>query len=219
MISAQTIQFLTSLKDNNNRPWFEAHKVGYKAAQSEITDLIKVWIHGFSATEPAVALLDPKKCIFRIYRDVRFSKNKLPYKTNLGAFLSIEGKSTAKAGYYFHLEPGNSFFAAGLYLPDNQVLAKVRQEIDYNLDEFLGILSQPAFKLQFPSLDEEHKLKKPPKGYDKTHPAIELLKLKSFIVWRPLKEEEILSANLGNQLATLSATVFPFNAFLNRAME
>lgn len=219
MISAQTLLFLSRLKENNNRPWFESHKSDYIQAQQEITAVVAAWIAGFSTTEPAVASLDPKKCVFRIYRDVRFSKDKQPYKTNLGAFLSVEGKNTRKAGYYFHIEPGSSFFAAGLYLPDNPTLEKVRQEIDYNLEEFRGILEAKDFKKYFPSLGDEHKLKNPPKGYDKSHPAIEILKLKSYIVWKPITDTELAKPGLGNMLAGLSETVFPFNAFLNRALD
>jgi len=220
MISAQTISFLEGLRENNNKPWFDLHKKQYQEAQSELTELVKRWQAGVGKFDADILLLEPKKCIFRIYRDVRFSKDKTPYKNNLGAYLSGGGKNISRAGYYFHLEPGNNMFASGLYLPEGPALDKVRQEIDYQLPEFKAILHDPVFLEAFPEgLSKEHQLKNPPKGYDKDHPAIDLLKLKSLVVFRKLEDREIIGSNLMDTLIHLSYTAYPLVDFLNRSLD
>ena len=219
MISAHTLRFLSLLKDNNNKPWFEANKKQYVQGQQELVGIVQEWITGFSPFEPAIAHLEPKKCVFRIYRDVRFSTDKTPYKTNMGAYLSPGGKNTYLAGYYLHVEPEKSFFGTGMYQPEGTVLAKIRQEIDYNLDEFTAILEDKEFKKYFPQLEKEDTLKNPPKGYDKDHPAIEWLKLKSFVVFTPIGDDILMSKDLPAFLTTLSKTATPFTAFLNRSLE
>jgi uncharacterized protein (TIGR02453 family) len=131
--------------------------------------------------------VDASKAIFRINRDVRFSKNKAPYKTNFGASINPGGKKSMIAGYYVHIEPGKSFLAAGTYMPEAPYLSAIRQEIDYNLEEFKKIVGAKDFKKEFTSLSVEDALKTVPKGYDKENPALEFLKLKHFHCGEGLK--------------------------------
>jgi uncharacterized protein (TIGR02453 family) len=150
---------------------------------------------------------------------VRFSKNKSPYKTNMGASFSKGGKKVQCAGYYFHLEPGASFIGGGFWMPMAPELNKIRQEIDYGLEEFNTILNKKKFKTSFGSLSESEKLTRPPKGYEAENPAIELLKLKSFIVMKEVKDAELTGKELANKIVDHFETMMPLVDFLNKAID
>ncbi|HNB47851.1 MAG TPA: DUF2461 domain-containing protein [Chitinophagales bacterium] len=219
MLTKHTLQFLEELSHNNTKSWFEQHRNRYTQAQSEIKSFIEIWLNEFGKIDESIAHLDPKKCIFRIHRDVRFSANKNPYKTNLGAYLYKGDKQANYAGYYLHIEPGNCFFAAGNYMPMPEQLAKIRQEIDYNLHDFQKILQHKQFKEIFGNISSENKLKRAPKGYDEDNKAIEFLKLKSFVVSTKLSDEEICAKSMQTSIIQLSKTVKPFVDFLNNALD
>ncbi len=219
MLSNNTLKFLAELKKNNNKPWLEANRKRYDDALAEIRDFTTAWIAGYGKKDDTISHLDPKKCVFRIHRDVRFSANKDPYKTNLGTYLNKGGKATNTAGFYLHIEPGNCFFGAGNYMPMPEELAKIRQEIDYNFSDFKKIVHNKKFKEQFGDLSIESKLKRAPKGYEESNEAIEYLKLKGFTVFRKLKDEELTSANFIKTIVDLSVAVKPFVDFLNAAIE
>jgi hypothetical protein len=161
----------------------------------------------------------PKQCVFRINRDVRFSKNKEPYKNNFGASFSKGAKKINAAGYYFHLEPGASFLGGGLWMPEAPDLQKIRQEIDYSFKEFKGILGNAKFKNTFGTLSTEAKLSRPPKGYDIENPAIEYLKLKSFTAIVPIADKDLWDVNIVKQSLTVFKTLSPLVHFLNRAID
>ena len=219
MLSKQTFKFLSDLKKHNDREWFEKNKKSYEAAQAEIKDFIAEWLKAFSKKDESLSHLEPKNCLFRIYRDVRFSADKSPYKTNLGAYINKGGKNGNTAGYYLHIEPGNCFYGAGNYMPTPEQLAKIRQEIDYNFSDFNKLISGKKFKDTFGDLMQDNKLKKPPRGYDENNPAIEFLKLKGFTIWSKLKDEEVLDKNFIKQIVKLSEMSQPFIEFLNTAVE
>ncbi len=157
--------------------------------------------------------------MFRIYRDVRFSKDKRPYKNNLGAHIQPGGKKEIGAGYYIHIEAGGAFLAGGMWQPMPPELAKVRQEIDYNFAEFKKIISNKTFRKYFGELGEEDKLSTAPKGYPKDHPAIEYLKLKSFVVACELKDKDITSKNFTKKAAEIFKAMQPLNMFLRKALD
>lgn len=163
--------------------------------------------------------LEPKQCVFRINRDVRFSKNKDPYKTNMGASFSKGGKKVQCAGYYFHLEPGESFIGGGFWMPMAPELNKIRQEIDYNFEAFSKIVNKKKFKTSFGSLNESEKLTRPPKGYEAENPAIELLKLKSFVVMTAVRDNELTGKELANKVIDHFETMMPLVDFLNKAID
>ena len=216
---ARILKFLQNLSRNNNRDWFEKNKATYLKAKADFDDFLTDLLAQMTKWDPALAGLDPRKLAFRIYRDVRFSKDKRPYKNNMGAGFSPAGKMIQEPGYYIHIEPGNkSLLAAGLYMPDPANLAKVRQEIDYNANDFVAILKNKKFKNLFKELDDFDKLKTVPKGYPKDHPHIELLKHKSFLVSHPFTDKEVKDKNFLKKVADVAKTSKPLNDFLRDAI-
>lgn len=195
------LKFLKSLKRNNNREWFEKNKEHYLELKNGFESFVGGVLEDLITFDSSLQGLDPKRLTFRIYRDVRFSKDKTPYKTNMSAGISPVGKGLGTPGYYFQLEPGGkSFVAAGLFMPAPELLAKVRQEIDYNGEKLSAILREPKFKKAFGGLWSDDKLKTVPKGYAKDHPHIELLKLKSFIVEHAFTDDEVVSRTFRKKL-------------------
>jgi uncharacterized protein (TIGR02453 family) len=221
-ISHPTLQFLTDLKANNNRDWFTANKARYEAANKEFHQFVDAMILEIQKFDPSIAHYTAKDCVFRIYRDVRFSKDKSPYKTHFGAHVTAAAKKSeihTKAGYYLHLEPGGeSFLAGGAYFPESQWLKAIRQEIAYNTADFNAILNGKDFNQYFGEMEGE-KLKTTPKDYAPDHPAIELLKHKSFLATHKLTDEQLLTDGFLQHCATVFKALHPFDAFLNRAMD
>ena len=213
------VEFLTGLAQNNNKEWMDANKPQYQAARAEFIEITKYLLDELAKFDDSITGLDPKKCIFRINRDIRFSKDKSPYKNNFGTFMVPGGKKSGLAGYYMHVQPGGeSFFGGGIYMPPSDMLAKIRQEIDYNPDEFKNIINAPGFTKFFDEIKGE-KLKTAPKGYPKDHPDIELLKHKSFAVWNQVSDKDLLQADILEQVIAGFKEMKPFNAYLNVAVS
>lgn len=222
MLQKSTLQFLKGLKQNNVKEWFDANRKAYDAARADFTSLVANVIAQFGKKDETIAALQAKDCLFRINRDVRFSKDKSPYKTNFGASIARGGKKSIYAGYYIHIEPGNeSFVGGGLWMPEAEHLKKVRQEIDYNLNEFEKLVTAPAFKNVYGNLytGEDSKLSRPPKGYDDSNPAIEYLKFKSFLGLHPLKDAELTDKHLSQTIEQAFAALHPLILFINTAIE
>ncbi len=222
MLAANTLQFLKKLDKNNNKTWFDENRKQYEAAKLDFANLTGQVITQFGKKEPSIALLQPKECLFRINRDVRFSKNKAPYKNNMGASIKAGGKKSLVAGYYIHLEPGGkSFVGGGLYMPDARIVGKIRQEIDYNYAEFIKIVQNKKFVAQYGGLDfsEGMSLVREPKGYEKENPAIAYLKLKSWVATAPLSDTALQDKNLATQLTKAFEYLQPLISFLNEALE
>jgi uncharacterized protein (TIGR02453 family) len=221
MLQKETLQFLKSLKKNNNKPWFDEHRNQYEAAKKNFEQLTAEVIKATAKFDDTIQHLQPKDCLFRINRDVRFAKDKSPYKTALGMSLSKGGKKGIEAGYYLHCEPGAAFIGGGMWMPQLAELKKVRQEIDYNWEEFNSIVADKKFKATYTNVDrsEEYVLSRPPKGYEETNPAIDYLKLKSFVAIKPVSDEELLSEKLVPATAAAFAALQPLLNFLNRAIE
>ena len=221
MIQKSTIDFLKQLGKNNNKQWFDANKEKYLAAKSDVDSFVSKAIKAFSTFDKSLASLKAKDCVFRIYRDVRFSKDKRPYKTNMGASINHGGKKMEVAGYYLHIEPGKSFIAGGRWMPSGDHLKKIRQEIDYNGKSFHKIIEDKNFKKQFGGLDmsDEYRLARPPKGYDKSHKDIEILKLNSYLVWREFSDKEVTANEFLKELTASAKIMKPFLVFLNTAID
>jgi uncharacterized protein (TIGR02453 family) len=222
MLSPATLQFLKDLKKHNNKEWFDANRSRYQSAKADFESMVAEALRAISLFDPTVQHLTAKDCTFRINRDVRFSKNKNPYKTNMAMYISKNGKKGLdSAGYYLHVEPGGCFLAAGLWMPMAPELKKVRQEIDYCFPEFRKILQASAFKTAFTDLDrgEGTVLSRPPKGYEADNEAIEYLKLKSFVATAPIPDEWLTGRDMVRRVTTLFKKAHPFVAFLNRALE
>ncbi len=213
-LSPKTFDFLKKLTKNNNREWFNENKNLYLESQQNVISFLEDLINEMADFDEDLRKIDAKKSLFRIYRDTRFSKDKIPYKTNFGASLGM-GKGSQKGGYYLHLEPGKSFIAGGIYMPESSVLKELRKEISLYGDDFIKILNNKEFKKHFPELDQADKLKKVPQGFEKEDPMAEYLKLKNFIVVYNLKDEEVLNESSIKNLTKLFKLMKPFNDFLN----
>src|SRR5688572_1085333 len=217
MLVKETVDFLKKLEKNNNREWFTANKKLFENANNNVIALTDDLIGRIAKFDPDVAGLDPKTCIFRIYRDVRFSKDKSPYKTNLGAFISPGGRKTMSPGYYFHVQPGMFFAAAGKHLPDAAELLKIRTSIAADPKEFFKIVESKKFIERFGGLDGE-KLTRPPKGFPADHEAIEYLKMKSFTVSEEFGPKDVVSAEYPKMLAESFKASYPLIIFLRKAL-
>ena len=220
MLQPSTLKFLKDLKKNNNKSWFDKNKNLYLGSKEDVERLVETVIEGFGKIDPEIATLQPKDCTYRIYRDIRFSTDKTPYKSHMGAYLNKGGKKAPTAGYYLHIEPGKSMAGGGLWMPMAAELNKVRQEIDYSFPEWSGLLKARAFKKNFPKgLDQEEILSRPPKGYDLSNPAIDYLKLKSFVVTRTFTDKEVGASDFVRELLRTFESMKDFIYFLNRSLE
>jgi uncharacterized protein (TIGR02453 family) len=221
MLNKLTIKFLKDLQKNNNKDWMDAHKAEYLAAKNDYLALVADVLKEMKGFEPEIAEnTEPKNCVFRLNRDVRFSANKNPYKDNMGASIKLGGKKSLYAGYYFHLQPGASFVGGGYWMPEAPMLAKLRQEIDYNFEEFKGIVASKKFTdIYVNGLNREDALKTVPKGYDKENPAIQYLQLKHLVAMAPLKDSDFLEKDIAKKIATAFKALKPMLDFMNRTVE
>ncbi len=212
------LDFLIDLKQNNNREWFNAHKDYYDEARNEFIKLVEAIIPALATTVPGIANLTIKESIFRIYRDVRFSKDKSPYKTQFGAYLAPGGRKSIYAGHYIHVEPDNSFLAGGAYRPQSDKLKNIRSEIMYNIDEFKGIINDPGFIKLFDTISGS-KLKRPPVGFPKDFEDIELLKFKDYTIFHPIENKAFNNPSFLVESVAIFEKMNIFNGFLNRATQ
>lgn len=219
MLKPETLRFLTALKKNNNKDWFDKNRSFYDTAKRNFIAFVDSVIIELTRFDKGIAGLEAKKCLFRINRDVRFSKNKSPYKTNFGAIISPGGKKSQLPGYYIHLEPGEAFVAGGVWMPEAAKLNAIRQEIDYNLKEFKKIVNDKNFKKHFGTLSQDEILVNAPKGYAKDSPALEFLKLKSFIAYEKLNSKDITSKIFLKKSVDSFKAMYALNLFLRRAMD
>jgi len=219
MLTTRTFKFLSDLKKNNNREWFQENRHRYEAAKLEFEVFIETLIPLIARFDKETENLKAKKCIFRIYRDIRFSKNKSPYKSNLGAYIK-SGHSRpeiqADAGYYIHIEPAHSILAGGAYNPSKEWLIAIRREIDYNASSFKKIIHAPRFKKYFGALEGDQ-LIRPPKGYEAFHPEIKWLKHKSLIAVHHLSDRQVQDKKFVGHCAEVFKALYPLNTFLNEA--
>ncbi|WP_144280865.1 DUF2461 domain-containing protein [Chryseobacterium echinoideorum] len=216
-ISARIIAFLRNLEKNNNREWFSENKTLYTEALSDFQNFVEELMSEMGKFDENILKADPKKTLFRIYRDTRFSKDKTPYKTNFGASFGM-GKNGKKSGYYIHIEPGKSFLASGIYLPESSILKSVRKEISLFKDDFLKTIEDKAFKQYFGELDQDNQLKKVPQGFEKEDPMSEYLKLKSFIGIYHLTDNELSQPDAAQKFSKIFAAAKPLNDFLENAI-
>lgn len=213
------LKFLKDIAKNNNREWFEKNKPKYLEAKQSFEDFLEAAHKEMVKFDESLGGLNPRKMGFRIYRDVRFSKDKRPYKVNMGAGFSPNGKMEQEPGYYLHLEPNNkSFVAGGIYMPNPENLAKIRQEIDYNADKLLKIFKDKKFKKYFSELDDFDKLKTTPKGYPKDHEHIKLLQHKSFIVSKAFTDTQVKDKKFVKDVAGVCKAIKMLNDYLNEAI-
>ena len=215
----QLLDFLSGLQQHNDKAWMEANKPAYQQARKTLLEVTELLIQEVGSFDPSVAALTPQQCIFRINRDVRFSKNKSPYKNHMGSFLAPGGRNSGLAGYYLHLAPNDqSFIAGGMYEPAPDTLKRIRQEIDYNGEDLVKILHTPSFEQLFGTLQGES-LKRPPQGYSADHPHLALLKHKSFTVLHPVQDQAVVQPNFLSYVLKVFQAMQGLIQFLNTAAE
>jgi uncharacterized protein (TIGR02453 family) len=220
MLSEKSIQFLQDLKSNNNRDWFLDNIKRYEEYKKEYHQLIQDFLEILKPQDASLELLEVKNCTFRINRDIRFSKNKDPYKTHMGIWMNTNHGNNNGPGYYIHIEKGNSFFAGGMYGPENDDLRKIRKEIAFFYEDLEAILGEAKFKKVYSGLNvtETNSLKNGPKDFEKDHPAIEFLKLKSFVSIHKFDDSELTKPNFVKDTAAKLILLKPLLEFLNRGL-
>ncbi len=222
MLQPATLKFLKDLKKNNNKPWFDKNRKVYEAAKADFAAFIQKVIDLHARKDSSIKNLTAKDCLFRINRDIRFAKDKSPYKTNFGASINAKGKSAwDSAGYYFHLEPGGCFTGGGIYMPPPDALKKIRQEIDYNFADFKKLISSKKFKSVYGDLDKskEFLLSRVPKGYDPDNPAAEYLRLKSYIAMIKISDKDLTSKDLVKKTVVAFEALQPMIEFINKSIQ
>jgi uncharacterized protein (TIGR02453 family) len=217
MLQPATIKFLKGLQKNNNKPWFEKNRPAYETAKADFAQFIQTIVDKHGKKDESIKDLKAKDCMFRINRDVRFAKDKSPYKNNFGASINRGGKKSIFAGYYFHCQPGEAFVGGGLWVPMPPDLKKVRQEVDYCFDEFKKIIGSKKFTTVYGDLikDSSTSLVNLPQGFEKDNPAAEYIKLKSFIAMKRLDDTTLHSKDLVKLTLEAFETLQPLLTFLN----
>ena len=213
------LSFLRNLEANNNKPWFDAHKNEYQEARAHFNDIVEKLIEGIMAFDPSVKGVGIKECTYRIHKDMRFSKDGLPYKTHFGVFICRGGKKSGYSGYYFHIGTGSgedypcrSFLAAGNYYTEPKVLKILREDIELGGGDFDGIINGLHPSL---SLDQDQKLKRAPLGFAADGPYIEYVKLKNFCL-SGLYDDTNLDIE---EILKVFESAKPFLDYINRAIE
>lgn len=219
-IEQHSIDFLRDLAENNNREWFNENKPRYEKARKNFEVFATDLLTYLQSIDPALANIEIKQCLYRIYRDVRFSKNKDPYKTHFGCYMAKNGgRNSLLAGYYFHLDPKESFFGGGIYMPQPEYLKTLRKEIYYQIDDFNKILNNPSFKKFYSGIDPIEKLKKNPVGYPADFEHIELLKNKHFFASHIFKMENVVNDQFMEWVQKGMCAVKPLNDFINFTLD
>lgn len=216
-IKKSTLDFLKSLKVNNNREWFVNNRSAYLEAKDNFEAFVQETINRIIDFEPIMKGLEVKSCVYRINRDIRFSNDKTLYKSHFGAFIVRGGKKNGDkfSGYYVHVEPGNSMIAGGAYMPPTPWLSSIREKIDEDADKLIKIIRTKDFIKYFGEIEGD-KLKKAPKGYSTDHPNIELLRYKSYLVSNEVTDKDVVSNRFPEHVIEVCRAMKPFNDFLNR---
>lgn len=214
----KVVQFLQELSENNNKEWFHANRNRYEENRDKVLFITEVLINEIRKWDKDIPVMNPKDCMFRIFRDVRFSKDKQPYKTNFGSFIAKGGRKSMHAGYYFHIEPEGSFMGGGIYTPPAEPLKAIRTYVAEHAEEFLDIINDKEFKQVYPEM-YDHKLKTAPKGFPKDHEYIHLLRYKSFVFSTNLKKDVLLGENFVEHIVKAFRQLYKVNTFLNRALD
>ena len=211
------IKFLSQLKRNNNRQWFQAHKSEYETlVKLPMQSLIAALRGEFAKFAPEIDV-DPKRSMFRIYRDIRFSKNKAPYKTHVAAVFHPKGHWQASGGFYLHIEPGEIYLGGGVYRPPGEQLRQIRQAVVERSEEFLSIVNEKSFRRRFGELEGE-RLERVPQGYSSSHPMAGWLKLKWLYAGVTWPHERSFSRKFLREAGEVFEQVIPLVRFLNSAM-
>lgn len=212
-----SFKFLCELCVNNNREWFNSNRDKYLNAKQEFTEVVEYLIEEVKKFDNNIKDVTPANTIFRIFKDSRFSRDKIPYKNNFGAYIVSGGKKFLRAGYYFHIEPDRSFVAGGIYMPTPDILLKIRTAIMNNPKEYRKIINAPKFKELFGGIYDEP-MKSPPRGFDKNADGIELIKYKNFGMMKYFSDKEIVSPDILTRTLEIFKQMKNYNDFINKAI-
>lgn len=218
MLSKESLQFIDDLTANNNRDWFLDNKKRYEKFKTDYQNLVAAFLAEIKPLDASLELLEVKNCTFRINRDIRFSKDKTPYKNHLGVWMSSGVKGANRAGYYIHIGKNESFIAGGCYAPEAEDLKKIRKEIAFFYEDLEEIVGEKSFQKEFVQLDQGNALKNAPKDFEKDHPAIAFLKLKSFVAMQKFDYREATKKDFVKETVAKLILLKPLNDFINRAL-
>jgi len=210
--------FLKRLAANNNREWFKEHRAEYDAVVAEEETLANILIARISFFEPGVMRLEPKDCMYRIYRDIRFTKDKSPFKNHIGIFVNPKGKKSLHCGYYLHFEPGNCMIAGGGWCPSTEMLRAIRQSIFDNIDEYKKIVNNPVFSGYFPTIGME-RLKTAPKGFPKDFEDMQYLQPKDYVIARNVPDSFFEKPGFMDEVMKTFEAMKPYHDFLNYTID
>ncbi|OIP84342.1 MAG: hypothetical protein AUK44_02840 [Porphyromonadaceae bacterium CG2_30_38_12] len=220
MSAIEILQFITALSNNNNREWFLEHKSEFEAAKKAFDNLSSTLILEISKFDPEIKNVNAADCIFRIYRDIRFSHDKTPYKSHFAVFIATDGgRKSQRAGYYLHVDPAGCFIASGAWCPEPNLLKALRKSVYENIDEFNEIRNEKTFTNYFTNFYQQDKIKKIPAGFPKDFEEAELLKLKHYMVEYKLNDEMLCSKNFVQEIANIYKASYPLNRFLNYTID
>lgn len=214
----EILDFLKDLEANNSREWFDQNRDRYDATRKKFLTVAEFMIHEIRQFDEEIQALNPKDCVFRIFRDVRFSKDKLPFKSNYGCYVARGGKKSGFAGYYLHIQPGECFLSGGIYMPPPEHLQAIRQEIYYHPEKYIELIEDKKFKSIY-TLPYFDKLKTAPKGYPKDWAHVELIKNRSYAVGHKIEEQELFAPDFLEKAIELFKVIRPFNHYLNKAVD
>lgn len=212
------LDFLKKLENNNNKAWFDENRNRYQEVKNEFADFVNQLIPAVKSIDKRIGDISSKETVFRIFRDVRFAKDKTPYKTNFGAFISDVGRKSSYAGYYIHIEPGKSMLGGGIYMPQPDILKAVREEILDNPENYKKIVFSKEYKNAFGEIWGE-KLKAAPRGFPKDHPEIDLIKQKSFAVLQEISDKQVLDSKFFDYIVDVFKLNYKINEFLNKVID
>jgi len=212
------LNFLKDLEANNAREWFDLNRDRYDTTRKQFLVVAEQLIHDIRQFDDEVPALNPKDCVFRIFRDVRFSKDKLPFKSNYGCFVARGGKKSGFAGYYLHIQPGECFLSGGIYMPLPEYLQAIRQEIYYHPKNYIDLIENKEFKSAF-TLEYSNKLKTAPKGYPKDWEHLELIKNRNYAFGHRIEEQELFAPDFMEKAINHFKIIYPLNRYLNKAVD
>jgi uncharacterized protein (TIGR02453 family) len=214
----EVFSFLSELRVNNNKEWFDENRHRYEESRKKVLFLTELVINEIKSFDPGIGNISAKDCMFRIFRDVRFSHDKTPYKINMGSFIAGGGRKSTGAGYYFHIEPGGSFVGGGAYCPPADVLKAIRTEIFDHSEEFKKLIHKDSFAKTYTEMYDDQ-LKTPPKGFPKDFQDIDLLKYKSYAFTSRIQDSELFQDDLAGKIVGAFRELAPVNRFLNIAID
>lgn len=211
------LDFLKEVAANNNREWFNTNRDKYEDARRNFEAMAQTMIFNIAKFDSQVGNIPVKDCLYRFYRDTRFSLDKSPYKTHMGAYINVMGKKSPHGGYYIHLEPGNCLIAGGAYCLPSPILKAVREDIVLRIDRFREIVESPDFSRLY-TIGEEH-LKTLPKGFDRNFPYPQYLRPKDYSCFHSVDDSFFMADDWADKAAHCFEIMKPFLDFINYTID